>query len=129
MTRTEAAHAITLVGEPRDVLLARAFVRRTLAERGLQDFADDAVAVISELVTNSIMHGRGPITAKVGVDEGEIEVSVSDTAPTVPAPRDPDVEDEGGRGLLIVAKLSDRWWTEAGPYGKTTIARISLRRR
>jgi anti-sigma regulatory factor (Ser/Thr protein kinase) len=126
MRRADSASTVTLVGEPRDVLVARAFARRTLAERGVEARADDAVAVISELVTNSIMHGRGPIKATINLDGDVVEVSVADTAPTIPSPRDPDVEDERGRGLQIVTRLSDTWWTEVTAEGKTTTARVRL---
>lgn len=129
MRRADAAQTMTLVGEPRDVLLARAFARRTLADQGAETAADDAVAVISELVTNSVMHGRGPIKATIVVDRDVVEISVADTAPAIPAPRDPDVEDESGRGLQIVTRLSDTWWTEVSDGGKTTTARLPLVRR
>jgi anti-sigma regulatory factor (Ser/Thr protein kinase) len=129
MRRADAAQTMTLVGEPRDVLLARAFARRALADKEADAVVDDAVAVVSELVTNSVMHGRGPIVATIVVESGAVEISVADTARAIPAPRDPGVEDEGGRGLQIVARLADRWWTEVTDRGKTTTAHLSLLRR
>jgi anti-sigma regulatory factor (Ser/Thr protein kinase) len=129
MRRADAAQTVTLVGEPRDVLVARAFARRVLTEHGAEAAADDAVAVISELVTNAVMHGRGPIRATIVIDRAAVEISVADSAPAIPAPRDPDLEDEGGRGLQIVTRLSDSWWTEVSNEGKTTTARVPLARR
>lgn len=129
MRRAGAAQTVTLVGEPRDVLVARAFARRALAEHADEAVVDDAVAVISELVTNSVTHGRGPIRATIVIDQDIIEISVTDTAPAIPAPRDPDLEDEGGRGLQIVSRLCETWWTEVSAGGKTTTARLPLSHR
>jgi anti-sigma regulatory factor (Ser/Thr protein kinase) len=66
------------------------------------------VLLASELVTNAVVHGAPPV-----------EITVGDAHPDVPQPRHAMREDEHGRGLLLVDRLSDRWGVDAHPPGKS----------
>lgn len=106
--------ALAIPGHPEHVHAARAFVNLIL---GVHHRDDDGVAslLVSELVTNSLLHGGsgavdGIITVTVAVAPGEILVEVTDNGGGgEPAPRDAGDDGENGRGLHLVAELSDAW--------------------
>jgi anti-sigma regulatory factor (Ser/Thr protein kinase) len=91
---------------------ARAWTREILWEWDAAELADDAELVASELVTNSVSACTGPDRAAIRLvltlDQGELAVLVRDDDPRAPVAAQPGVEDESGRGLLIVEHLSDR---------------------
>lgn len=81
-----------------------------LDERVLEDLR----LLVSELVTNSIRHGRVGATGYVGLDVsvscGTVRVEVSDPGSGFdPSPRDPDRSHPGGWGLYLVKEIADRW--------------------
>ena len=119
---------LRLVGEPRDVHVARAFARQVLAARGVDDRDDETILVVSELVTNAIVHGEAPITLTVDVQVDAVVVSVCDAGERCPIRRSAGESDEGGRGLGIVEGLSEHWYVEHAEDSKTTTARVPLRR-
>jgi anti-sigma regulatory factor (Ser/Thr protein kinase) len=90
------------VGEVRR-LLTTLFV--TLPEAQL----DDILLAASELVTNAVLYGDGPVEVGASGGPGMVRVEVTDDGGAVPAPRWACDEDEGGRGLLIVDLLATRW--------------------
>jgi len=117
---------VRLLGEPRDVGVARAFLRRVLEAHEERGNADSALAVLSEIVANAVVHGRGPVDVRVRMEEGAVELQVADTEPTLPTQREPADDAEGGRGIAIVDALS-HWWVEATERGKVVHARVPLR--
>jgi anti-sigma regulatory factor (Ser/Thr protein kinase) len=113
------------------VWLLRRQVRRTLTRWGYsEDDADTAVLVCSELVTNAIQHAYAPrqtFEVRLTATGKECQVEVSDTSDTPPRPATPDPDDEGGRGLLLVAALAESVGHRARtPTGKTVWARLPL---
>lgn len=90
----------------------------------------DVVAVVAELVGNSIRHA-GPLPGGVvrvawRVRGSLIEVRVTDGgAQNIPAPRDAGSDDLDGRGLTIVAALADRWGVEHDGLGQCVWAELS----
>jgi two-component sensor histidine kinase len=71
---------------------------------------DDAVLLVSELVTNAVLHGAPPITVHIECDGGrELLVSVADEDPRSPVLRDGGPGAESGRGIRLVDVVSDRW--------------------
>jgi len=80
----------------------------------------DAALLVSELVTNAVIHGRTTATVEVHRPADTLRVTVRDDNPSLPAVGDaPDLNTESGRGLLIVSKTASRWGIEAGDDGKT----------
>ncbi|MGW1725743.1 ATP-binding protein [Streptomyces sp. NPDC002306] len=76
------------------------------------DTCDDAVAVVSELVTNAVTHtGSARITCRLRAVPGRVHLEVEDESHGAghPVPRQPHPDDQGGRGLLLVAALSGDW--------------------
>ncbi|HEY6744579.1 MAG TPA: ATP-binding protein [Mycobacteriales bacterium] len=89
--------------------LARRYVasRSAAWPRGLVELT---VLLASELVTNAVVHGRGPIQLLLVEDGDRLRVEVTDAEPRLPdGPGKPAEHDEGGRGLLILDRLADRW--------------------
>ena len=133
MARTTAAAdpqliAFTVPGIPASVRIARSHVRAALGLHGLGEFADDAAAVTSELVTNAVEHVCGPGAGPIGVtlalawDPVRVTVTVSDSSPEGPVRRDTPAGSERGRGLQIVAALSARWGWHRHGDGKAVFA-------
>jgi two-component sensor histidine kinase len=80
---------------------------------------DEALLMVSELVTNAVSHGAPPITVKVSCEESEgMVVRVSDGSDRMPKPGQPEVSAENGRGLYLVDVLSSRWGVEPTEDGK-----------
>jgi two-component sensor histidine kinase len=76
-------------------------------------------AVVSELVTNAILHARTPFSVKVTKNETKIRVDVSDESSEIPAARPYDISEVTGRGLHIVDALTERWGFFKSADGKT----------
>lgn len=115
----------TFAAEPYAVRQARAVVRETLVEWGLAELVDETVLLVSELVTNSLRYAHGPIGVRM-VRGSSLLVEVSDPLPDPPRPRNATHEDEGGRGIQLVARESRRWGTRHGALGKTVWFELAL---
>ncbi|MEV6549700.1 ATP-binding protein [Streptomyces sp. NPDC051597] len=118
----------TFPAEANAVRTARHAVRDTLRGWELDAAVSDvAVLLVSELVTNSLRYASGPIGVRmVRLDPGALLVEVSDPLPEEPVERDAGPDDEGGRGLQLVACSARRWGTRRGRTGKTVWFELAL---
>ncbi|UGY94912.1 HAD-IA family hydrolase [Streptomyces gobiensis] len=107
-----------LPSDPAVVSRARQMTVDQLAAWGLDEAAFITELVVSELVTNAIRYARPPIQLRL-IHETSLICEVSDASSTSPHLRRARVFDEGGRGLLLVAQLTERWGTRYTPTGKT----------
>ncbi|MFD4558877.1 ATP-binding protein [Streptomyces sp. NPDC058469] len=110
---------------------ARQRVRKTLADWGITDELADAVTLLAnELVTNAVTHCRvshSQIKVELTLNERELTLEVSDPdRDRLPQPHDSTPEEEGGRGLALVAALADDWGCRQEPYAKCVWARFDL---
>ncbi|MFI1969165.1 hypothetical protein BLA24_25660 [Streptomyces cinnamoneus] len=113
--------------EPGAVRTARTLVRDTLREWGMHALTDVTVLLVSELVTNSLRYASGPIGVRMYSRAGPfLLVEVSDPLPEPPRERVAAEDDEGGRGLQLVALASRRWGTRPGNTGKTVWFELAL---
>ncbi len=107
----------------RSVRRARRFVDECLGDAAEADVLEVAVLLTSELVTNAILHG-GPHSASAAVRlevtllAGRLRVEVGDASQAVPVVGDGAPKSVGGRGLLLVERLADRWGCEPDASGK-----------
>ena len=97
------------VGEPND----------PPARRWGEELVDWAMLVASELVTNAVVHTKGPLRLRLELVAGRLHLAVADQSPRLLGlaadPGDPDAED--GRGLLVVDQLASSWGVQHPPEG------------
>ncbi|MGW8883371.1 ATP-binding protein [Streptomyces sp. NPDC055749] len=119
---------------PAGVGQARHRMREQLRSNGVSDaVVDDAVLILSELLSNACRHGRplgqhtevgdGDVRAAWRVDgTGELTVEVTDGGgPTRPVPATPSVTARGGRGLNIINALAQEWGVRDDSSGEVTV--------
>ncbi len=105
---------------------ARRDVVELLHRRGVDHVDDVAALLISELVTNSVMHASSQVEVCCEIDSQRVRVAVSDDSPVNPRVGTFGSTGTGGRGVLIVAALADDWGTEAADGGKSVWFELSL---
>jgi anti-sigma regulatory factor (Ser/Thr protein kinase) len=111
---------------------ARRRLAADLVERGVtHTLIDDAVLVLSEILSNALKHARpltaGKIRVRWDVQDGSVQMEVTDGGgPTVPHPATPSLSSLGGRGLGIVASLVADWGVRQAPGETTVWAVLSL---
>lgn len=112
--------AVALPCEARSVGEARRFVTSTLAASGSpSDVVDAAELLVSELVTNAVLHARTPFDVAVAVSDDVARVGVTDRSTRVVARRRHTLESGTGRGLLLVEQVASSWGIDARTTGKT----------
>ncbi|QNE79190.1 ATP-binding protein [Streptomyces finlayi] len=137
--------AWTFPAVPGSVRGARHAVRDALRSWGIDGpLADVTELLVSELVTNSLRYASGPIGVRLvrPRSDGGIEadgssppgspappgllVEVSDPLPDAPTERSAGPDDEGGRGLQLVACSARRWGIRRGKSGKAVWFELAL---
>ncbi|MBI0382781.1 SpoIIE family protein phosphatase, partial [Streptomyces albiflaviniger] len=116
----DAAHVATwdVPADPAWVARSRRNVTQRLTEWGLDEAVFTTELVVSELVTNAIRHAVPPIHLRL-IHDHSLICEVTDSSSTAPHMRRARTFDEGGRGLLLVARLSQRWGSRQTAEGKT----------
>ncbi len=88
----------------------RRIVRARLAYWGRPDLIDKAELLLTELATNALRHGKGhKVGVRVFFRAGRCVIEVDDGSSTRPELRHAGLDDEGGRGLLLVESLAEEW--------------------
>jgi hypothetical protein len=105
---------------------ARVGLHRHLEQEGVPPAVLDGVLLVaSELTTNAVLHGAPPIELGARVAPHVVRVEVADGSPNLPHPRHYGTAAVTGRGLAIVAVLSDSWGAFEHPNGKTVWAEMA----
>ena len=104
--------------DPYSVVEARQLVERAVAGCP-ETCVADATLLASELVSNVILHAGTSFEVLVDRFADRLRVTVCDESTEPPSVRAPGPEEVGGRGLLLVTRLSDRWGFEADHQGKS----------
>jgi serine phosphatase RsbU (regulator of sigma subunit) len=115
---------LTLGGEPGAVPKARRFTAKSLAAEP-DHLVEDAEQVVSELVTNAILHGAEPVTLRILRGEHALRLEVEDSGRTLPVVGRPSADSMTGRGLSLVATLASGWGVEESPTGKVVWAELA----
>ncbi|MFC1230155.1 ATP-binding protein [Streptomyces sp. Sce081] len=119
--------AMTLPPEPESVPRARRWFRKFIAPYGPLCSVDDCVLMISELVTNAMLHGRPDEAWMVRVEwfrEGT-SLRVEVHSPGCPASvrlQRPDADDVHGRGLFLVDSLAASWSSGPSRFGGAVVS-------
>lgn len=116
--------------DPTAPKLARSAVQPVLVSWGFQDtdWLAAAEVLISELVSNAVRHGGGYVSLDVRAHDGRVTLGAADGSGVLPQRRDADTD--GGRGILLIEALSERWgvhdheggkrvWVELRPHPET----------
>ncbi|HEX6360476.1 ATP-binding protein [Actinophytocola sp.] len=118
-TRAPAVAELRLAERNTSAALARQFTRSTLAswQRGSDgESVDDIVLVVSELVTNALLHGHGTPVVRLLDGGNQVRVEVCDDSPLLPVSH--RVTPTSGLGLRVVEQLSSAWGASRRGRGK-----------
>ncbi|WP_233221401.1 ATP-binding protein [Streptomyces carminius] len=127
---------VTKTRTPQTAQDARRLARVALCAWGLENAAETAALLLSELIANAVRHACGP-SIRIVIDrpaQDRVYVAVVDRAPRqVPEVRAPGPEAVSGRGLVLVEELADRWGCEVlgpvrRPWGKRVWAEMTVSR-
>jgi anti-sigma regulatory factor (Ser/Thr protein kinase) len=114
---------------PQAVGHARRFARRTLRSWGVTAEYDAVLLVVSELVTNALVHTDGKVRMDLTLVNNRLRVAIADASPRSPVrPTSIGWEATGGRGILLVEALSATWGTLPVSGGKQVWAELVLGR-
>ena len=106
-----------------NVRAARHFVADALTDGADLPDLDVVVLLTSEVVTNAVVHG-GPhppgadLLVRLQRQKGRVRLEVEDHNQDGPTVRRPGLQAEGGRGMLLVDTLADKWGVAPAPGGK-----------
>ena len=110
---------VPLSTDPGEVPRLRHLVREQLRAWRLAGAAEVTLLLVSELVTNALLHGRPPLELRVAAIGEKVRVEVHDAAGDHPPARAfPPPDAPHGRGIEIVAALANRWGSAPSPLGK-----------
>jgi anti-sigma regulatory factor (Ser/Thr protein kinase) len=146
-TAIDRTSVLELAPLPGAIPCARLHAVHVLHEWGLRALTDDVALIVSELMTNAAeasmaLPGRPPISLRLLSGEKSLVIEVWDQSPLELQPRDPavlgmsppgtgpipstDADAERGRGLTVVAALSERWgWQRTGYRHKVVWAELA----
>ncbi len=138
---TECRHELRVLGQSdfgghaSSVVDARTWARKLLTGHVADEVLNDAVLLLSELVTNSVVHsdsGRKPdglVTVILGAGDGVVHCVVIDdgSATSVPFVQKVTQESGGGRGLWMVSVMADAWGARHEDAGNAVWFRVGGR--
>ncbi|MGI8807111.1 MAG: PAS domain S-box protein [Acidimicrobiales bacterium] len=108
-----------LPAEAASVSLARRLVAAAVSATGHEELVEVATLLVSEVVTNSVLHAGTDMRLRCQRTGAGIRVEVFDRSPLRPSVRHYDPEASTGRGLGLLSALATRWGTEREHVGKT----------
>jgi len=115
--RRLGAEELRLPGEVSSTATARRWIAVQLA--GLpEDLVEAAVLLVSELVTNAVLHAGTQIALAVHFGDDRVRVDVADGSPVTPLPRGYGPEATTGRGLSVLDVMAPSWGVHQGDQGK-----------
>jgi MEDS: MEthanogen/methylotroph, DcmR Sensory domain len=116
----------TFAGSREDTRAARGFALGMLEPWRGEQLAADTALVVTELVTNAVLHAGSAFSVSLTLSGSAIRISVSDTLPLGPAGVDQQLAAASGHGLGVVAAIATRWGVETVPSGKAVWAELRL---
>jgi anti-sigma regulatory factor (Ser/Thr protein kinase) len=98
---------LSLRPDPAEVSVARRFVADSLTDNGRDP--DTAVLLVSELVTNAVVHAETPIRLTLRYEGPLVKIEVHDDSDRMPIAREVEADATSGRGLKLVEAFADEW--------------------
>lgn len=111
--------------EPASVASARELVRTLLAETGREDLAEAGTLLVSELVTNAMLHAGTAIDVIAHADDAGLRVEVTDGSRHLPVRRHYATTSGTGRGMMMLEQMVDGWGVYRHSLGKTVWFHLS----
>ena len=118
--------SVELAPEPASATQARSLTREQLASICPPDTLDTIALLVTELVTNAILHARTPVQLQIETRSDRVRLSVQDASNRQPELRSFASDAVAGRGLALVEALASSWGVEATPSGKVVWCEIAL---
>lgn len=115
---------LALTGEPASARAARRVTSDALRAWQRHDLEDTATLVVSELVTNAILHAGTELSLRLSPRAQGVYIEVRDASPVLPVSRDYREDATTGRGLGLVELLASKWGADHRPDGKIVWAEI-----
>jgi PAS domain S-box-containing protein len=106
---------------------ARRCVEQWCFEDGRVDFTDTGKLLVTELVTNALLHARSAVQVRFQQIDGGVHVEVADSSPVHPTMRSQSPEAATGRGMAMVEKLAEAWGVRAELGGKVVWFQLGRR--
>src|SRR3954447_21015610 len=104
----------------RSAARGRRFVVDVLQRWHLDELVDAAALLSSEIITNAVLHARTPVTIAIErVNDGCVQIEVSDGSTFFPQRRHPTADSTNGRGVDLLDRLAAAWTVRSSPGGKT----------
>jgi anti-sigma regulatory factor (Ser/Thr protein kinase) len=119
--------SVELPPEPASATRARELAREHVAECPA-DVVDTVALLVTELVTNAVLHARTELHLIIETEPGIVRLRVEDRSPGTPVLRHYDTDDVTGRGLALVEMLATRWGVDPRPDGKAVWGEIAFPR-
>lgn len=116
--------AVVLTGQASSAGEARRFISDRLAAWRAPQYEESARLLVSELVTNAILHARTDVTVRLELDPTRLRLEVMDASARQPVSRHYSLEATTGRGLALIDALAGRWGVDNDGQGKTVWAEI-----
>ncbi|GAA4002793.1 ATP-binding protein [Streptomyces plumbiresistens] len=105
-------YSLHIPNDPRAVTVCRRTLRLILTLHGLITLVDTAELLAAELVSNAVLHTKGPAALRVRYSAGVLRIGAWDADPGPPEPPRPLehlAEAENGRGLALIRACADLW--------------------
>ncbi|HEX8769517.1 MAG TPA: ATP-binding protein [Acidimicrobiales bacterium] len=109
---------LSLPADPKSVSTARRFVREALDRSDAMAFEEGAVLLVSELVTNAVLHARTGPDVTLRLNDDRLWIGVHDDNPVTPAPKRYGPNAATGRGLQLVEQVAASWGVDKDGSGK-----------
>lgn len=110
--------SIELLPTPSSVAQARRWSREVLDRVGAPELADTTALLVSELVSNVVLHAHTPCCLRIAVGRGRIRIEVQDGSDRLPGLKEKtDPLAQSGRGMQLVEGLSEAYGVEPNPAG------------
>ena len=118
--------SVDLPPEPASATRARSLARRRLEDSYPDETLQTVALLVTELVTNAILHARTPLQLTLESRPGHVRICVEDGSNEQPTPRHYASDAVTGRGLALVEQLASSWGVETTPSGKVVWCEVAV---